>query len=112
MDRHRRPRGRRIRRRRGRATVKGESEVADHEPRRYRFGPIERRGIVGGLRGSQVAIVATALTATGVLLHVSPGAPTAMGAMAIGLLGAALAFYPFGGRTLEQWFPVVSAWTL
>lgn len=86
--------------------------MADHEPRRYRFGPIERRGIVGGLRASQVAIVATALTGTVVLLHLSPGAPTAMGAMAIGLLGAAFAFYPFGGRTLEQWFPVVSAWTL
>jgi hypothetical protein len=84
--------------------------MAEAEPRRYRFGPIERRGLVGGLRTGQVAVVALALTATVVILHLSSAAPAALAAIVLGLGGAAVAFYPFAGRTLEQWVPVASAW--
>jgi hypothetical protein len=86
--------------------------VPNSDSRRYRFGPLERRGIVGGLRGGQVGVVAVALVGAVVLLHVSSAAPAALVAIAVGAGGAVVAFYPFAGRTLEQWVPVAAAWIL
>jgi hypothetical protein len=84
--------------------------MAEAEPRRYRFGPIERRGLVGGLRTGQVIVVAIALIGTVVILHLSSAAPAALAAIGLALGGAAVAFYPFAGRTLEQWVPVAGTW--
>ena len=86
--------------------------MAEPDPRRYRFGPLERRGVVGGLRPGQVGIVATALAGTVLLLNVSSAPPVALLAIALALAGTGVAFYPFAGRTLEQWVPVASAWGL
>lgn len=84
--------------------------MAESEPRRYRFGPLERRGVVGGLRGGQVAVVASALAGTVLLLNVSSAAPVALAAVLLAVAGAGIAFYPFAGRTLEQWVPVATSW--
>jgi hypothetical protein len=86
--------------------------MADAEPRRYRFGPLERRGVVAGLRAGQVGVVAVALAGTVVLLNLSSAAPAALAAILLALGGAAIAFYPVAGRTLEQWIPVGSAWAM
>ncbi len=78
----------------------------------YRFGPLERRGILGPVRVGQAAMLAGgALTAVIVLNQ----APTATGVLIATLsVGGAivLAVAPVAGRTLEQWAPVVSAFGL
>ena len=72
----------------------------------YSFGPLERRGIFGPIRGGQVAILAAgALTAILALDH-APSAGGALVALLACALAAAAAFAPFGGRTVQEWAPV------
>ena len=68
----------------------------------YRFGPLERRGILGQVRGGQAAAVATGALAAIVMLD---RAPTAAGAfLGMLLLASALlvAFAPVGRRTADD----------
>ena len=72
---------------------------------RYRFGPLERRGLVAGWRGGQIAVVAVGLVvAVGVL---RAGSSPLGVALALGAVGGAVtaATWPFGGRTVEEWAP-------
>ncbi len=75
----------------------------------YRFGPLERRGILGPVRVGQALVLGLgALLAILALDH----APTATGAIAATLLfgGCVLvAVAPVGARTIEQWAPVAIA---
>jgi Putative type VII ESX secretion system translocon, EccE len=72
----------------------------------YSFGPLERRGIFGGVRGGQVAVMATgALTAILVLDRTASAGGALIAMLACGLAAAA-AFAPLGGRTLQEWWPV------
>ncbi|MDQ6915278.1 MAG: hypothetical protein M3155_05625 [Actinomycetota bacterium] len=86
--------------------------MAEFDLRRYRFGPIERRGLVAGLRAGQVAVTAGALVAAVLLLYASSSPGMVLLAFAVGLAGAALAFFPVYGRTAEQWAPILWAWSL
>jgi hypothetical protein len=75
----------------------------------YRFGPLERRGLLGQVRGGQAVAVAAGVLAAIVVLD---RAPTAAGAfLGTLLLGGALlvAFAPVGRRTAEEWMPVALA---
>jgi hypothetical protein len=79
---------------------------------RYRFGPLERRGVLVGLRATQLAFLGT-----GGLLVVTAGrvfAPTVALAVAlfISLMVAFAAFVPIGGRALDEWVPVFGQWVL
>jgi hypothetical protein len=78
----------------------------------YRFGPLERRGILGPVRAGQAAILSAAvLIAIAVLDH----APTAAGVMVATVvvsLAAVCAVAPVGHRTIEEWLPVVGAFAL
>ncbi len=73
----------------------------------YRFGPLERRGILGTLRAGQAATLAAgALLAVAVLDQ----APTAAGALIATLLfvgTVALALAPLGSRSVQEWAPIV-----
>jgi Putative type VII ESX secretion system translocon, EccE len=73
----------------------------------YRFGPLERRGILGGIRTGQAALLVGGAAAAIGALDLSPTATG--GFVAVVLFGAAsaLAFAPFGGRSLEEWVPIV-----
>jgi hypothetical protein len=75
----------------------------------YRFGPLERRGLLGQLGAGQAAAVALGMLAA---IAVLDREPTAAGAM-LGtlLLGAAvaIAFAPLGRRTVQEWTPVALA---
>ncbi|MCA1601960.1 MAG: hypothetical protein LC776_10085, partial [Acidobacteria bacterium] len=77
---------------------------------RYRFGPLERRGLLAGLRGSQLAI----LGVTGLLVVLALRAlPPASGfALAVTTLivGVGGGFVPVAGRTLDEWLPVLAGW--
>jgi hypothetical protein len=78
----------------------------------YRFGPLERRGILGPVRAGQAATLATgALLAIVVLDEV----PTATGALVATLVFGALvlvAVAPVGRRTAEEWAPIAVSFLL
>ncbi len=78
----------------------------------YRFGPLERRGILGPIRAGQAAVLGLgALLAIG-SLDASPSGGGA--ALALLLFGScvALAVVPVGKRTLEEWAPVAGSFVL
>jgi hypothetical protein len=77
----------------------------------FSFGPIERRGLVGSLRVSQAAVLVGGCGTAVVLVRSLPaGRGLVLGVATVGL-ACLFAFFPIRGRTLEQWAPVVAAWT-
>lgn len=82
------------------------------EAHRYRFGPLEKRGVVGGLRTGQVAIAGVTLAAVIVLLQVSRSALMVLAVLLLILAAAGVCFAPVAGRTVEEWAPVLLAWAL
>jgi hypothetical protein len=80
--------------------------------RRYRFGPIERRPVIGPLRAGQFAVLASAAAlGLGALygLQSFPGMVLALALLAGGTL---LISVPIEGRTAEEWAPVAARWAL
>ncbi len=76
----------------------------------FTFGPIERQGIVGGLRLSQAGVLVGGCAAAVLIVRaLSAGRGLAF---ALAAMGAAcvVAFAPVRGRTLEQWGPVLASW--
>lgn len=82
------------------------------EARRYRFGPLERRGLVGQLRTSQVALLGTGLAAVIVLLQLSRSPAMVFAVLALIAAVVGICFAPIAGRTAEEWAPVVIAWAV
>ena len=79
---------------------------------RYRFGPLERRGVLAGLRPSQLIVLGTgAILVIGVSQVLPPGTAL-LGMLGIVLLFALLAFVPVGGRPLDEWLPILTSWLL
>ncbi len=77
---------------------------------RYRFPPLERRGVIAGWRGGQIATVATGLLCAVLALRAGPSAAGVVAAVIIVSAAVALAFWPVAGRTGEQWLPLVVRW--
>ncbi len=80
------------------------------EPPRYRFGPLERRGLVAGWRGGQILSVAAGLVLAVVALRSRPTPGSIAVAVGAVLGGLFLATWPLGGRTGEEWLPTVVRW--
>ncbi|HTU31428.1 MAG TPA: SCO6880 family protein [Solirubrobacteraceae bacterium] len=82
-------------------------------PRRigYSFGPLERRGLLGDVGPARVAVLALGALVAVALLDQAPSAGGAFGALTACVLAAAATFAPVAGRTLEQWVPVVLAFS-
>ena len=78
----------------------------------YRFGPLERRGILGAVRAGQAALLAGGAAAAIAALDFSPTAAGAFAAIALFAGATALAFVPVGRRTAEEWAPTVVAFAL
>lgn len=78
----------------------------------YRFGPLERRGVLAGWRGGQVAVVAASLVVAVLLVRSSRPGPGLAGAVGVVVVGLVAACWPYRGRTAEEWAPVVGAWAL
>ena len=78
----------------------------------YRFGPVERRGILGQLRTGQAAVVAAGAVAAIVALDRQPS--PAGGFIGVAGLGVslALAFAPVARRTAEEWAPIALSFAL
>lgn len=78
--------------------------------RRYRFGPLEERGVVGPLRIGQVLILAAAALLALLCVYSLPGFPgLAAALLALVATGGVIAV-PIEGRTIEQWAPVALRW--
>jgi len=80
--------------------------------RRYRFGPLDRRTVLGPLRVGQVAILAAAAAFGLGCLYVMHSFFALL--LALGALGvaAALIVIPVEGRTPAEWAPTVLRWGL
>lgn len=74
----------------------------------YRFGPLERRGLLGPIRSGQAIVIALGLTAAVIALDIDPGATGALSAVVALACAVALAVTPVGGRAIEEWAPVVA----
>jgi hypothetical protein len=79
---------------------------------RYRFGPLERRGLIAGWRGGQVASVAASLVVAVGVLRARPDLAGFAVAFAAVLAGLGVACWPVAGRTPEEWTPLVARWTV
>lgn len=75
---------------------------------RYRLGGRERRGLLAGWRGGQVAIVAVALVLAVLALRISAGVIGILFALLLVLVGVAAACWPVRGRTIEEWLPALA----
>src|ERR1035438_96371 len=75
---------------------------------RYRFSPLEQRGVIAGWRGGQIASVTAGLVIGVLVLRWRPSVGGVALAVAGVAAGVALAFWPIAGRTGEEWLPVVS----
>ncbi|HVB93861.1 MAG TPA: SCO6880 family protein [Acidimicrobiales bacterium] len=80
------------------------------ERMRYRFGPLERRGLIAGWRGGQIGSVAAGLVFGVLALRSHPSLVGVLGALVCAGIGVAAACWPVRGRTGEQWFPLVVRW--
>ncbi len=83
-----------------------------HERLSYRFGPLERRGLLGGVSAGQAL---TLVIGAAVAIVAIDQAPSASGALE-GTLALALAIgtatVRLGGRTAGEWAPVAGAYAL
>ena len=78
----------------------------------FAFGPIERQGIIGGLRVTQALVLVGAAGFAVVLVRSLAAGTGLLLAFAVLVVAAAVAFAPVRGRTIEQWAPVVLTWLL
>jgi hypothetical protein len=80
--------------------------------RRYRFGPLEQRGLVGPLGFGQVAILAAAaMLGLAALYALRDWIGLAVVLLLVGT-AAGMVIVPVEGRTLEAWAPLVLRWAL
>lgn len=77
------------------------------EDRVYRFGPLERRGVVGGLRVGQVACIGSGCVLAVAALRLITGPLGLFTGMLLVIATAAAVLAPIRGRTLDEWLPVV-----
>jgi hypothetical protein len=70
----------------------------------YVFGPLERRGLIAGLRAGQIALIGFGVAGLVFALSVS-----ALVGILVLLLAVGLAFAPIGGRNADVWAPITTA---
>ena len=77
----------------------------------YRFGPLERRGILGPLRAGQVVILAIGALLAIVVLDQAPTAAGALVSSTAFGIACGLALAPLGRRTVQEWTPIAVSFT-
>ena len=75
----------------------------------YSFGPLERRGLLGPVRVGQAAVIASAVLAGIAILDLAPSAPGVLAAALVLSVALAGTCIPVGGRTVEEWLPLMLA---
>jgi hypothetical protein len=84
------------------------TSLGQPQVRRYRFGPRNHRGTLGGLGWGQVLLVFSAVGISVLLLRSIGGVTGVVAAFLVSLAGVALATWPLAGRTPQQWLPVAA----
>jgi Putative type VII ESX secretion system translocon, EccE len=72
----------------------------------YRFGPLERRGILGPVRAGQASLLAVGALSAIAVLDQLPSASGALLAVVLFAGAVVAAVAPIGSRTVEEWAPV------
>jgi hypothetical protein len=80
------------------------------DPPKFRFGPLERRGLIAGWRGGQIAVVAAGLVVGVLALRAHPNLFGVVAALLVLVSSLAVACWPLAGRTAEEWLPTVMRW--
>jgi hypothetical protein len=78
----------------------------------YRFGPLERRGLLGQVTVSQAVIILVSVVGSVVLLDHLPNAGGVIGATTLVGLAAAGVALPVAGRTADQWAMLAGSYLL
>jgi hypothetical protein len=78
----------------------------------YTFGPLERRGLFGGIATGQLGVLLAGAATAILLLDHLPSAGGAAGALIVCASAAAVAFAPVGGRPVCEWAPVGGTYLL
>jgi Putative type VII ESX secretion system translocon, EccE len=78
----------------------------------YRFGPLERRGILGPVRMGQAIVLALGALFAIAALDQAPTAAGALIATTLFATACAVALAPIGRRTLEEWTPIAGSFVL
>lgn len=78
----------------------------------YRFGPLERHGLLGPIRVGQGLTVGGGLLLAVLMLDLLPSVAGALLAVLALALALACSTVPWGGRTLEEWSPVTAGFAL
>lgn len=78
----------------------------------YRFGPLERRGILGPVRAGQAVVLAAGALLGIAVLDQAPSATGALAAMTLFALACGLALAPLASRTAEEWVPVATSFAV
>ena len=73
--------------------------MAESGSPRYHFGPLERRGVLLGLRAGQGVALLTGGLLLVICLHTLPGVIAGILGLALLAICAAIAFIPVAGRT-------------
>ncbi|MGO9974259.1 MAG: SCO6880 family protein [Solirubrobacteraceae bacterium] len=76
----------------------------------YRFGPLERRGLLGGMSAGRIIVLAFGVVIAVAALDRSPSAAGALEATLAICVGLAATVIRLGGRTLEEWAPVAGVY--
>jgi hypothetical protein len=79
----------------------------EDDKRLYRFGPLERRGVIGGLRLGQAMWLGGGCVLAVILLRVLPGAQGVPAAVVTILVAGLAAIAPVYGRNADEWLPVI-----
>ena len=78
---------------------------------RFRFGPLERRGVLLGLRVQQLAVLIAGATVAVVILRVLEGSASLVASFAAAGLTLIVCFAPVRGLSFDEWLPLaVSGW--
>lgn len=72
---------------------------------RFSFGPRDRRGLLAGLRTSQLVLLCGG--ALGAVVITRAGRASLPGAVGVLLCALMLGWLPVGGRSLDEWAPVI-----
>lgn len=75
----------------------------------YTFGPLEKRGILAGLRGGQIAVFGVAFAIAVMWLQVAGPAGPPLALLSV-VIGSALALLQPLGRGIDEWVPVMFRW--
>lgn len=76
------------------------------EPHRFRFGPLERRGVLMGLRVPQLAVLMLGGALCAMTLRAAQGSTAVLGIALIATTTLVFCFVPVNGRPLEEWLPL------